>query len=638
MDHSAETDDLQARAAKLDWERRIYRRLTDTSTADPAGRLDAPADLTATPGAGHIRLSWRPVTGAAGYLIERTEPDGRAHLLDHGGSDVPAVPGTEFADTGVDDGVPYGYRVSAVAGADLPAWEWSNAVVGATSGRPAGPLRLAVDTGTVVDRLQRVWWMAGSERLTQLTFGDDGNGNQIGPEFAEALTIARADLGVGAVRAHAIFHDDNQVVTRAADGTLNFDFTRIDTLYDQILQLGIRPVVELSFMPAALARDPEQTVFVYRGIISPPSDWAQWRGLVTAFADHLVRRYGIDEVATWGFEVWNEPNLEVFWAGTQQEYLRLYDESAAGLKAVDERLLVGGPSTAAAEWITALVQHTRDRNVPLDFVSSHTYGNMPLDTRPAVAAAPEVGDRVWWTEWGVGSTHFGPVHDSPAGAPFVLMGYRAVQHRLQALAYWVVSDHFEELGRPESLFHNGFGLLGIGNLRKPRYWAAHLAAQQGDQVLAGDLTGDGAEVLVQSWATRHPDGTIDLLVWNGTVNSQVMHGDSRLHRTVDIRLTGLAAGAHRVQLNRIDADHSNVITALEPGTRWPDAEQWGRLHRADELYSERLPDLVAGTAGEGRLTVDLPQPGVLRLRLSPPADPAPDQETLSESDRKEDPR
>lgn len=621
--------------AKLDFERRIYRRLTDTSAADPDSRLEPPERLTATAGAGHIRLSWTPVAGAAGYLLERTEPDGQPHLLDHGGSDVPAVPGTEFADTGVDDAVTYRYRVAAVAGADLPAWDWSAPVTATTSGRPAEPLLLRVDTDTVTDRLQRVWWMTGSERLTQLRFGDDGNGHQIGPEFADALTLAHQDLGVEAVRAHAIFHDDNHVVSRQTDGSLRFDFSAVDELYDTILRIGIRPVVELSFMPAELARDPQQTVFVYRGIISPPADWAQWRQLVGALAEHLVQRYGIEEVATWGFEVWNEPNLEVFWAGTQDEYFRLYDESAAAVKAVDHRLLIGGPSTAAAEWITALVRHTLTAGVPLDFVSSHTYGNLPLDTRPATRAAPGVGDRVWWTEWGVGSTHFGPVHDSPAGAPFVLSGYHAVQHRLQALAYWVISDHFEELGRPQSLFHNGFGLLSVGNLRKPRYWAAHLAAHQGDEVLAGTLTGDGAQVLVRSWASRHPDGTVDVLLWNGTVNSQVMHGDPRLLRTVDVELTGLPAGARRVELNRVDAEHSNVVAALEAGVDWPDAGQWERLREADFLYTEQLPEITADQDGAVRTTVELPQPGVVRLRFTPAdrsADPGATTQTTHPSD------
>jgi xylan 1,4-beta-xylosidase len=138
------------------------------------------------------------------------------------------------------------------------------------------------------------------------------------------------------------------------------------------------------------------------------------------------------------------------------------------------------------------------------------------------------------------------------------------------------------------------------------------------------MTGDGAEVLVQAWATRHTDGTVDLLLWNGTVNSEVMHGDRRLHRTVDIELTGLTSGAHQVQLARIDAEHSNVVAALDPDVAWPDADQWKQLREADFLYTEDLPALTVGADGGGRLTVRLPQPGVLRLRLRaagrPPAD------------------
>ncbi len=147
------------------------------------------------------------------------------------------------------------------------------------------------------------------------------------------------------VRAHAILHDDNAVVRRDTAGVLIFNFNHIDAIYDQLLGYGLRPVVELSFMPAALARDPQQTIFSYRGIISPPADWAEWRQLVGALASHLVQRYGTDEVAQWAFEVWNEPNLAVFWSGTMADYLRLYDESVRAIKAVSSRELVGEPRT-----------------------------------------------------------------------------------------------------------------------------------------------------------------------------------------------------------------------------------------------------------------------------------------------------
>jgi xylan 1,4-beta-xylosidase len=612
-EQTAELTDEQS--AREDWERRIYRRLTDTADADPSLALPAPTGLHATPAVGHIRLDWVAVPGAAGYLIERTGPDGEPAILQHGGSDVPAVPGPPFADTGIDDDTEYTYRIGAVIGTDYPAWAWSEPVTAHTVNATAGAVRVGVEAARVVGRLDRVWRMVGSERLTQLRFGDDGHGNDIGAEFAEALRRAHTDLGVSQVRAHAILHDDNHVVTRAADGSLAYDFSEVDAQYDQLLALNLRPVVELSFMPAAIARDPEQTVFAYRGIISPPHDWSEWRDVVHALAAHLIERYGIDEVATWAFEVWNEPNLEVFWTGTQQDYLRLYDESARAVKSVDARLRVGGPSTAASEWVETLTAHAEDAGVPLDFVTTHTYGNLPVDVRPSLHRHGFDSVPVWWTEWGVGATHFGPIHDGVSGAPFVLSGFAAAQGQLDALAYWVISDHFEELGRPPSLFHNGFGLLTVGNLRKPRYWAVHLAAQLGDDVLSCDVDGDGADVLVQAWATKHDDATIDVLVWNGTINSDLMNGDARLNRHVRLEITGLDAPSYQATLARVDAQHSNVRSAYPDGVDWPDAAEWNRLRAADRLDEQPLPD-VTPAANAAQFDFALPMPGIARIRLS----------------------
>ncbi len=370
-------------------------------------------------------------------------------------------------------------------------------------------------------------------------------------------------------------------------------------------------------MPAAIAADPGQTVFEYRGIISPPREWAEWHETVAALGSHLVERYGVDEVATWGFEVWNEPNLEVFWTGTQDDYLRLYDEAARALKGVDGRLTVGGPSTAASEWVEALAAYCEKHALPLELATTHTYGNLPLDFR-GVLEEHGFGDAdILWTEWGVGSTHFGPIHDGVAGAPFVLSGMRSAQHRMSALAYWVVSDHFEELGRPPRLFHDGFGLLTLGNLRKPRYWALHLAAHLGDHVLPTEVTGDGADVLVHAWAARHDDGpdrgTVDVLVWNGTVNADLMHGDPRLVRDVRVTVGGLTGTSYAVELARVDEQHSN-IRSVAGDTDWPDADEWRRLREADHLHIERIDDL-SPDSGTGTVTVTLPQPGVVRIRL-----------------------
>ena len=614
-------DEVRASDARADFERRIYHRSTDTIGADRRMALPAPTGVRAVGAAGHIRLGWDPVPGAVGYLIERTDgQSGRSRILDHGGSDVPAVSTHEFADTGLRQDVDYHYRLGAVAGAEYPAWAWSEPVSARTLAGPAEPIDVRVDALKVTGRLSRVWHMVGSERLSQLCLV--GHQQWIGTEFAAALRQAHDDLGVTHVRAHAILHDDNDVVHRDEAGRLEYKFDRIDAIYDQLLGMGIRPIVELSFMPAALARDPEQSVFSYRGIISPPAEWGEWRELVAALATHLVQRYGIDEVAQWAFEVWNEPNLVVFWSGTREEYLRLYDEAVRGIKSVDPRLRVGGPSTAAGEWVELLAAHAAKGDVALDFVSTHTYGNLPLDVRASLSDNGFDGASIWWTEWGVGSTHFGPIHDRVIGAPFVLSGFAAVQGRVDALAYWVVSDHFEELGRPPRLFHNGFGLLSVGNLRKPRYWAVHLAAHLGDHVLESQVEGDGADVLVQAWAARHDDGAVDVLVWNGTINAALVTGDPRLDRNVRLIITGLGDTEHKVRLARIDEQHSNVVAQCPPEVLWPDEALWAQLRAHDELYEERLPD-IAAQQHVAELNFALPMPGVARIRLLPALPPRP---------------
>ena len=136
--------------------------------------------------------------------------------------------------------------------------------------------------------------------------------------------------------------------------------------------------------------------------------------------------------ATWGFEVWNEANLEVFWNGTQAQYHLLYETAARAVKAVDPRFRVGGPGSAAAEWVGPLLEHCRENDVPIDFVSTHTYGNAPLDFRPDAflrAATGKPEPEILWTEWGVTPTHFHRVSDSVFSAPFVLRGMKSALGR-----------------------------------------------------------------------------------------------------------------------------------------------------------------------------------------------------------------
>src|SRR5262249_25518281 len=160
------------------------------------------------------------------------------------------------------------------------------------------------------------------------------------------------------VRFHAIFHDEVGLYDENEQGTPIYNFSYVDQIYDGLLANGVRPFVELSFMPKKLASKEILQAFWYKPNVSPPKDWNRWDDLITQFTKHLIERYGIDEVSQWYFEVWNEPNLD-FWGGEprQATYWQLYDHSARALKAVNPKLRVGGPTTAQAAWVDAFIKH-----------------------------------------------------------------------------------------------------------------------------------------------------------------------------------------------------------------------------------------------------------------------------------------
>jgi xylan 1,4-beta-xylosidase len=322
----------------------------------------------------------------------------------------------------------------------------------------------------------------------------------------------------------------------------------------------------------------------------------------------------------WGFEVWNEANLEVFWSGTRAEYLELYDRSVHAVKSVDAALPVGGPASAAVGWIDELLDHVRRSGAPIDFVSTHTYGQAPLDLRPITARHGFAGLREWWTEWGAHASHFNQAHDSPWSAAYLVRGMRSAMGRIEALAYWVVSDHFEELGRPPSLLHGGFGLLSVGNLRKPRWWALCMLEQLGTERLAMKIDGDGAGDMVDALATRDTDGRVAVLIWNGTVDVSKVGGDPLLDRSIDLRLRGLRSVRYRLRHRRLDERHSNLVAAwrrLARGRDWPDDSDWRHLRASNQLEELEPSRDIAVEDGTLELAFELPMPGISLIELHP---------------------
>jgi xylan 1,4-beta-xylosidase len=581
-------------------------------------RLPAPANPRASGGRGHVTVTWDAVEGAVGYVVHRADsPDGPWQAIDHRAGDLLAVPGPPYADTTGERGRAAWYAVAALSSIDAPVGPLSAAVEATPLLEGDARVVLSVDAGATTGPVHRPWRpIIGSEHLALLLRGEGPGGRNVGDELAEAFRIVRRELGAESVRAHAIFHDSLGVY-REVDGRPVYDFDRADAALERLLETGLRPVVELSFMPRDLALHPDRTVFDYRGIISPPRDMDRWSELVTAFVRHLEERFGRDEVRSWPFEVWNEANLRVFWAADEAAYFDLYDATARAVKAADPELRVGGPSTAAVGWVDDLLEHAAAADVPVDFVTTHTYGLPPLDLRPITARAGRPELPIYWTEWGISPTHGSPINDSVWGAPIVCAGMRSAAGRLDALAYWVASDHFVELGEPERLFHGGFGLLTVGNLRKPRYWALRVLELLGDEEIRADLTGDGGGGLVDAWATRSNDGRVAIAVWNGTIDQSKAGGDALLDRSVLLEVTEMAPGPVRLRHHRIDAQHSNIARQWDGGD-WPKADGWERLRELDRLEALE-PERAVDVGADGRLVIEfaLPMPAVSLIEILP---------------------
>lgn len=203
------------------------------------------------------------------------------------------------------------------------------------------------------------------------TVGSDHAPMALRADWQAQLRRCHDELGFRHARFHGLLSDDmgTLICHRAS---LLYSFFNIDQIFDFLLATGMRPFVELSFMPNALA-SAKRTVFHYHGNVTPPRDYQQWATLIRKLVAHWIERYGLSEVREWFFEVWNEPNLDAFWTGEQSDYFTLYRHTAEAIKTIDAELRVGGPATAANAWIRDFVAFCNKNKIPADFISTHHY-------------------------------------------------------------------------------------------------------------------------------------------------------------------------------------------------------------------------------------------------------------------------
>lgn len=433
------------------------------------------------------------------------------------------------------------------------------------------------------------------------------------------------ELGVKSVRFHGIFDDDMLTIQRfsdyaqveGADRIYEVNFRQVAHVYDNVLKTGMKPFVELSFMPSALASG-TKTGLHYKNNITMPADLNKWRAYIKEFITFLLQRYGSEEVESWKFEVWNEPDLSyVFFDGTQEDYFELYAATVAAIKEVDSKIQVGGPSSSACLWIEDFINYCNKNNVPCDFISTHHYpgdafGNTisaytrlrqlvddtvakGLDLTDGIAnifyheenfehwtkgglkaldekARREAGERpLYITEWNCCSVFGAPLHDEKYAACFIIKTCLDSAHLTDGYMFWCASDIFEEILCMNKPFSGSFGLITIDGIKKPNFWAFRLLKELAPERLV--LPYGEAEVEVAAFVG---DGKTQVLVY---AQSSRPRTDEPFSVSLNVNTT-----AARVTAAAIDDEHCN-----------PKAE-WIKLGRPSILTPAQVRDISERTA------------------------------------------
>lgn len=351
-------------------------------------------------------------------------------------------------------------------------------------------------------------------------------------DWQEQLRKVKKDCGFEYIRMHGLLHDDMGVYFEDKAGNVTYNWQYIDVLYDFLLSIDIKPFVELSFMPNDLASGTE-TVFWWKGNITPPKDYNKWFNLIKALTEHFTERYGTEEVKTWYFEVWNEPNHPAFFKSDQAEYFKLYEYTSKAIKSVNQDYKVGGPASAGNGWVREIIDYCEKQNVAIDFIATHTYSVIKgafdesgktgiqfnpdsmavtkdvIKSRNIIQASAKPNLELHYSEWSSSFSSSDPIHDTYQSAAFILDKIKGTEQVANSMSYWVFTDIFEEKGPRATPFHGGFGLLNYQSIKKPAYYAYQFLNNLGETELKSSDK--------ESWICKNQHGDVQSLIWDFTI-------------------------------------------------------------------------------------------------------------------------
>ncbi len=436
--------------------------------------------------------------------------------------------------------------------------------------------------------------------------------------YCNDLTLLKSITDCQYIRFHGIFNDEIGVFDTDSQHNDCLNFTYVDQIYDGLLAKGVKPFVELSFMPAKLASANTIHSFWYHPNVSEPKDYNQWSKFIRDFTQHLVKRYGIKEVATWYFEVWNEPNLD-FWQPDSGEhkktYFQLYAATANAIESVDAQLKVGGPATAQAAWINDFIDFCVTNKIKVDFLSTHVYandsnldvfgkGSAPIPRADFVGkAVNKVYDEVKaskmpnlpiiWSEYNASYLNEVEVTDSSFMGPWLANTIKQCNGLVTQMSLWTFSDVFEEQGVPKSPFYGGYGLIANYNIPKASFNALALLHKLGEYYipLASPM----------ALATKRKDNAIVVAVWN-----YVDPHELGTPKTITVKFSNLN-NLSKAKVYVLDDDHGCALTI------------WKKMGKPQFPTTEQLAKLKSATLNFDIQEFKLNKSQALKLQLQPRA-------------------
>ncbi len=334
----------------------------------------------------------------------------------------------------------------------------------------------------------------------------------------EQLEIAQKEIGYEFIKMHSILDDDMMVYDEDASGNPIYNFNLVDMVFDFLISINIKPLVQLSFMPSLLASDTKKVIFKKKTNTSSPNSIRKWNHLIKAFLEHLISRYQNELINNWLFTLWNEPSNQNSLFGLDKDsYKILFSNTYQIFKSILPNAKFGGPAAFSAyksnqDWLIDFFDFVNENNYKLDFILIHYYDielsstffsnpnykpdSLWLSKNPDsfIETLQEIKKLIknkkmdtiplYITEWNSTTSHRDLLSDTVFKSTYIVKNIIDSNDLYDGIGYWLLSDFHEELTLPKELFHGGLGMFTKNGLKKPAFYAFYFLNKLGDKIIS----------------------------------------------------------------------------------------------------------------------------------------------------------